>query len=113
MLFVSIVGAVLTLVFIILLSLLLNARKVIQDCNKRLDDQSNRTAEAAQKYNRQLEVRHAAIKQLLHGNYEVETMDFFAHLSDPSSHIPDSVFEKVDAYQTFIVKKKGNEKHDQ
>lgn len=73
------------------------------------NQQLNTTAQSTQKYNRQLEVRHDAIKRLLHEKYEPETLDFFIHLSDPSSHIPDSVFEKVDSYQEFIVKKKKEE----
>lgn len=58
---------------------------------------------------RQLEVRHDAIKKLLTNYYTPETMAFFSHLVAPSSHIPDNIFEKVDAHQDFSSKKKKEE----
>lgn len=102
-------AAVVLLAFIILLSLFLNARKDLRQANKYFDDQVHKTTEASVKYNRQLEVRNDAIKKLLRGQYAPETITFFTHLTDPSSHIPDNIFEKVDAYQGFISKKKKEE----
>lgn len=91
---------------ILLVSLLGNAYRRIRELQKQNVEQSRRHMELSQKFNRQLEVRHDAIKRLLHEKYEPETLAFFIHLTDPSSHIPDNIFEKVDSYQEHIVKKK-------
>jgi len=101
-----IVGTVDLALVVVLLTLLVKANKRIHACYRENEDQLRRHAEVCSKLNRQLEVRHAAIKFLLHKKYEPETLAFFIHMSDPSSHIPDSVFERVDSYQEFIVKKK-------
>lgn len=94
-----------TLAFSVAMILYRQTRKELRQANKYFDDQVHKTTEASIRYNRQLEVRHDAIKRLLHNKYAPETLSFFTHMSDPSSHIPDSVFEKVDAYQDFIAKK--------
>jgi hypothetical protein len=109
MIFIYIVGGLVALAFIILLSLFLNTRKAVREHIKVNTDQASRHADLAMKFNRQLEVRHDAIKKLLGHAYNTETQDFFKHMTDPSSHIPDSVFEKVEAYQNFITKRKKDE----
>lgn len=102
-------ASVCTLAFITVLCLLKRAIRMGREADSRLNNHLHTTAEAAQKYNRQLEVRHDAIKKLLRGQYAPETVTFFTHLTDPSSHIPDNIFEKVDAYQGFISKKNKEE----
>lgn len=97
--------AVFLFAFIIVLSLLLNARKVIRGLHRENDNQVNRHSEACHKYGQQIEKRNGVIKTLLHERLEPETLDFFIHLTDPSSHIPDNIFEKVDSYQEHIAKK--------
>lgn len=95
-----------TLAFSVAMILYRQTRKELRQANKYFDDQVHKTTEASIRYNRQLDVRHDAIKKLLTNYYAPETLTFFAHLVDPSSHIPDNIFEKVDSYQGFIMRKK-------
>jgi hypothetical protein len=94
---------------ILLVSLLGNAHRRIRELQKQNEHQANRHAEACHNYGRQVELRNGVIKNLLHEKLAPETLAFFIHLSDPSSHIPDSVFDKVASYQEHVVAKKKKE----
>lgn len=66
-----------TLAFSIAMILYRNARKDIRKHIEQNTEQSRRHMELSQKFNRQLEVRHNAIKHLLHEKYEPETLAFW------------------------------------
>jgi len=102
----TVAGAAVTGVVILLLYYLLSARKNIRRLTERLTEVSQKRSEDSQKSNQQLNMRNDTIKRLLHEQYEPETLAFFIHLTNSSSYIPDSVFDKVEAHQAFIMKKK-------
>ena len=104
-----IVGTVDLALVVVLLTLLVKANKRIHACYRENENQMRRHSEHCTKYSQRVEKRNEVIKLLLHEKYEPETRAFFIHMSDPSSHIPDSIFEKVDSYQEYIEVKKKKE----